>query len=246
MRSTQRLDKIIGNFGFGTRKEIRDMAKKGLIKVDGKVVKDSSMHVDPESSEIHINGEKLEYKKYVYLMLNKPQGVISATWDQRHKTVLDLVPEEYNCFELFPAGRLDIDTEGLVLLTNDGQLAHDILAPKKHVPKTYYAKIDGVVTEEDIDSFSKGVVLEDGYKALPAKLKIINSATISEIEITIVEGKFHQIKRMFEAVDKKVVYLKRIKMGGLELDERLKLGEMREMTEEDLVLLVNRNLNDDE
>jgi len=150
------------------------------------------------------------------------------------------VPLEYEHFELFPAGRLDIDTEGFVLLTNDGQLAHDILAPKKHVPKRYYAKIEGVVTQEDMASFKEGVVLEDGYKSLPAELEIITSDEISVIEISIVEGKFHQIKRMFEAVDKKVIFLKRLQMGGLRLDENLKPGELRELRDGELELLQQR------
>lgn len=240
MRTTQRLDKVLSNYGFGSRKELKAAFKAGQVQVDGVIAKDPGMHVDPESSEIIINGEKLNYKKYVYIMLNKPQGVISATEDKIHKTVLDLVPQEYEHFELFPAGRLDIDTEGLVLLTNDGELAHDILAPKKHVPKKYYAKIAGRVNEDDVKSFSEGVVLEDDYKSLPAKLEIISSGEVSEIEITIVEGKFHQIKRMFEAVDKKVIYLKRLQMGGLRLDESLRLGELRELKDGEIELLKQR------
>ena len=240
MRTTQRLDKVLSNCGLGSRKELKAAFKAGQILVDGIVVKDSGLHVDPEESEIIINGEKLNYKKYVYLMLNKPQGVISATEDKVHKTVLDLVPEEYAHFELFPAGRLDIDTEGLVLLTNDGELAHEILAPKKHVPKRYCAKIAGSVSGDDVKSFSEGIVLEDGYKSLPANLEIINSGETSEIEITIVEGKFHQIKRMFEAVSKKVIFLKRLQMGGLCLDESLKPGELRELREGELELLKQR------
>jgi len=240
MRTTQRLDKVLSNYGFGSRKELKEAFKTGQVLVDGNVAKDPGLHVDPEKSEIVINGDKLCYKKYIYLMMNKPQGVISATEDNVHKTVLDLVPLEYEHFELFPAGRLDIDTEGFVLLTNDGQLAHDILAPKKHVPKRYYAKIEGVVTQEDMASFKEGVVLEDGYKSLPAELEIITSDEISVIEISIVEGKFHQIKRMFEAVDKKVIFLKRLQMGGLRLDENLKPGELRELRDGELELLQQR------
>lgn len=240
MRNTQRLDKILANYGFGSRKELKTAFKAGLVLVDGVVVKDSAAHVDPEQSEIIINGERLNYRKYVYLMLNKPQGVISATEDKVHRTVLDLVPPEYEHFELFPAGRLDIDTEGLVLLTNDGQLAHDILSPKKHVPKRYYAKIQGNVNEDDIIKFREGIVLEDGYKSLPAELDIISAGEVSEIEITIVEGKFHQIKRMFEAVSKKVIFLRRLQMGGLRLDESLKPGELRELREGELELLQQR------
>ncbi|MCX7708645.1 MAG: rRNA pseudouridine synthase [Clostridia bacterium] len=234
MRNTQRLDKILGNFGYGTRKEIKLAVKNGMIKVDGVVVKDSSMHVDPENSTIEIDGEILNYREFIYVMMNKPQGVVSATFDPRKKTVVDILPEEYKCFEPFPVGRLDIDTEGLLLMTNDGQLAHELLSPKKHVPKKYYALIEGNVDEADIRSFKEGVVLDDGYKTLPASLTILKTGDRSEIEIVITEGKFHQVKRMFKAVGKEVEYLKRVEMGSLKLDEGLELGQCRELTEEEL------------
>ncbi len=237
MKEKQRLDKLLSNFGFGTRTEIKSAVKKGLVTVDGQIVKDSSVHVDPALSTIVMNGIKLEYRKYIYLMMNKPQGVISATTDTRQKTVFDIMPEEYKCFDLFPAGRLDIDTEGLVLMTNDGQLAHEILSPKKHVTKQYYAKVLGIVDQADVEAFKEGVTLDDGYETLPARLEIIKSDEISEIKLSIVEGKFHQVKRMFEAVGKKVVYLKRLSMGQLRLDESLALGECKELTEEDVELL---------
>jgi 16S rRNA pseudouridine516 synthase len=237
MRSTQRLDKILSNFGYGTRKEIKQILKDGLIKVDEKIVKDGSSHVDPKSSVIEIDGEVLKYREFVYIMLNKPDGVISATFDNKHKTVVELMPEEYEHFELFPVGRLDIDTEGLLIMTNDGQLAHELLSPRKHVKKKYYALISGTVTEEDIKLFKNGVELDDGYKTMPAELHILKSGMYSEIELDICEGKFHQVKRMFEAAGKKVKYLKRIKMGGLVLDENLKPGECRELTEEELIVL---------
>ncbi len=240
----QRLDKVLSNFGFGSRTEIKSAVKKGRVSVDGKTIKDSSIHVNPTECEIVMNGIKLEYRKYIYLMMNKPQGVISATTDTRQKTVFDIMPDEYKCFDLFPAGRLDIDTEGLVLMTNDGQLAHEILSPKKHVVKQYYAKVMGRVDIADIQAFEKGVTLDDGYNTLPAKLEILKSDDISEIKLSIVEGKFHQVKRMFEAVDKKVIYLKRLSMGMLKLDENLGLGECKELTEEDVDLLrasVQRN-----
>jgi len=237
MADIQRLDKVLANSGFGTRKEIKQMAKAGKITVDGKIVKDSSMHVDPEKDEIIVEGQKLEYKKYVYLLMNKPAGVVSATWDNRYKTVVDLVPEKYKHFNVFPVGRLDRDTEGLLILTNDGQMAHNLLSPKKHVPKTYYAIIEGRVTQEDEKVFKDGVTLDDGYTTLPAHLDIVNSGEQSEIQLTIMEGKFHQVKRMFEAVGKKVKYLKRIKMGDLELDPGLKPGECKELSEEELYRL---------
>ena len=154
--------------------------------------------------------------------------------------MLDLIEPNLLVFEPFPVGRLDKDTEGLLVLTNDGQLAHRVLAPKSHVPKTYYAKIDGKVTEEDINDFKEGVVLDDGYKTMPAELVILESDDISEIELTIHEGKFHQVKRMFESVGKKVTYLKRLSMGKLKLDESLELGEYRELTEEEIRLIEER------
>ena len=233
----QRLDKVLSNFGFGSRTDIKKAVKGGLVKVDGTIVTDSGMHVDPEASVIEMGGQKLNYREYIYIMMNKPQGVISATVDTKQKTVFDIMPEQYKCFDLFPAGRLDIDTEGLVLMTNDGQLAHEILSPRKHVEKTYYAHVSGIVDQMDIEAFKKGVVLDDGYKTLPAKLKILKSGDISEIELKITEGKFHQVKRMFEAVGKKVIYLKRLSMGKLVLDSGLKLGECRELTNEELELL---------
>ena len=173
-------------------------------------------------------------------MLNKPDGYISATFDKYDPIVLDLIDQSYLVFEPFPVGRLDKDTEGLLVLTNDGQLAHRVLSPKKHVPKTYYAKIQGKVTEEDILAFEKGVILDDGYETMPSQLKILKSDDMSEIELTIHEGKFHQVKRMFESVGKEVVYLKRLSMGKLKLDESLGLGEYRELTEEEVKLIEER------
>ncbi|OPX43042.1 ribosomal large subunit pseudouridine synthase B [Ruminiclostridium hungatei] len=237
MKQKQRLDKVLSNFGFGSRTEIKSAVKKGLVTVDGQVAKDSGVHVDPAGSVIMMNGIKLEYRKYIYLMMNKPQGVISATTDTRQRTVFDILPEEYKCFELFPAGRLDIDTEGLVLMTNDGQLAHEILSPRKHVTKKYYARVEGRVEQADAAAFEEGVTLDDGYKTLPAKLEILSTGQMSEIRLSIVEGKFHQVKRMFEAVGKKVIYLKRLSMGRLELDEGLELGECRELAPEEVELL---------
>lgn len=237
MADRQRLDKVLSNFGFGSRKEIKNAVKAGLVIVDGIVAKDSGAYVNPAENVIEMNGKRLLYRKFIYLMMNKPKGVISATTDRKQKTVFDILPEEYKCFDLFPAGRLDIDTEGLVLMTNDGQLAHEILSPKKHVKKQYYAHVAGIVDKSDIEAFEEGVILDDGYKTLPAQLEIIKSGEISEIKLSIVEGKFHQVKRMFEAVDKKVVYLKRLSMGMLKLDESLKLGECKELNENDIELL---------
>ncbi len=232
-----RLDKVLSNSGFGSRSEIRRFAKEGLIKVDGSTVYETSIHVDPENSNIEIRGTLLNYRRFIYVMMNKPAGVISATSDNKLRTAIDLLPEEFSCFDLFPAGRLDIDTEGMLLLTNDGQMAHDLLSPKKHVDKRYFAIIDGVVTDNDTKRFKEGVDLDDGYRTMPAELEIIKSGPRSEIELVLHEGKFHQVKRMFEAVGKKVNYLKRIQMGGLKLDNALEPGECRELSTDEVVLL---------
>ena len=237
MADTQRLDKILANFGYGTRKEVKQLVKQGKIMIDGIPAADSAMHVNPETSIIEVEGEKLNYKEYIYIMMNKPAGVISATFDNKLKTVIDLLPDQYKVFNPFPVGRLDIDTEGLLIITNDGALAHMLLSPKKSVPKTYYALVEGKVTEEDIKSFSKGIVLDDGYKTLPAQLKIHKQGEHSETEIIIYEGKFHQVKRMFESVDKKVKYLRRLVMGSVALDEKLEIGQFRELTQEELQML---------
>jgi len=233
-----RLDKLLSNMGFGTRKEVKQLMKKGAVRVNTVAVKDAALHVDPLKDEVTVLGQKVVYKEFMYLMMNKPQGVLSATEDKRDQTVIDLLDEEYNIFEMFPVGRLDKDTEGFLMLTNDGKLAHNLLSPKKGVPKTYYAHIEGIVTEEDTKKFSEGVILDDGYETKPGQLSILKSADISEIELTITEGKYHQVKRMFEAVGKQVVYLKRLSMGPLSLDESLALGSYRELTEEELQLLM--------
>lgn len=237
----ERLDKVLSNLGYGTRKELKKICRSGLVEVNGEIAKDSGMQVDPEKDKIIINGEEIFYRKFIYLMMNKPEGVVSATYDNRDETVVDLLEIDHQVFEPFPVGRLDKDTEGLLVLTNDGQLAHRVLSPKKHVPKTYYAKIEGVVTEEDIKAFAKGVTLDDGYETMPAELVILKSDEISEIELTIHEGKFHQVKRMFESVDKKVIYLKRLSMGKLQLDENLALGEYRELTDEEIKMIEERD-----
>ncbi|NFO34582.1 rRNA pseudouridine synthase [Clostridium botulinum] len=237
----ERLDKIISNLGYGSRKEAKLLAKKGLIEVDGKIIKDSSVNIDPEKSIVKINGEEIFYRKYIYLMMNKPTGVISATHDSKDETVIDLLELDHQIFDPFPVGRLDKDTVGLLLLTNDGDFNHRMISPKWHVDKVYYAKIDKEVNEKDQEAFKKGVVLDDGYKCLEAKLDIISASPEgSEVRITIQEGKYHQVKRMFEARDKKVVYLKREEFGGLILDETLKEGEYRELSDEELAIL-NKN-----
>lgn len=239
MAKKQRLDKILAHMGFGTRSEIRRMVKAGSVILDGAAVRDSGVQVDPESQIITVDGERVVYREFIYLMLNKPQGVISATEDSRERTVLDLLDKSFLHFEPFPVGRLDKDTEGLLLLTNDGKLAHNLLSPRKHVPKTYFAEVEGAVTEADAEAFRRGVALDDGYVTMPAELVILTegdplAGRVSKIELTIKEGKFHQVKRMFQAVGKKVVFLKRISMGPLLLDEYLAPGEYRELTADEL------------
>jgi 16S rRNA pseudouridine516 synthase len=232
-----RLDKLLANMGYGTRKEVKTLLKTSAVKLNDEIVKDGKTQIKVEEDIVIVWDERVIYKPFIYLMMNKPQGVISATEDRVHETVIDLLDEDAQHYEPFPVGRLDIDTVGLLLITNDGQLSHRVLAPKKHVPKTYFAKILGEVTEDDVVLFTKGVELDDGYVTKPADLHILKSGSQSEIELTITEGKFHQVKRMFEAVEKKVIYLKRVKMGGLPLDETLNEGEYRELTEEELTLL---------
>lgn len=232
-----RLDKLLANMGYGTRKDVRQLLKNGAVRINDQVEKKSGKHINLEVDRITCYGEPVVYREFIYLMMNKNQGVLSATEDSRDRTVIDLLSDEYRHFKPFPVGRLDKDTEGFLLLSNDGKLAHNLLSPKKNVPKTYYAHIDGVVTEEDIVAFENGVMLDDGYVTKPGKLKILKSDETSEIELTITEGKFHQVKRMFAAVDKKVVYLKRLSMGPLTLDETLPLGKYRELTDEELTML---------
>ena len=234
----ERLDKVLSNLGYGSRKEIKQAIRKGLIEVNGELVKDNGMQVDPEADKIVVNGEEIFYRKYIYLMMNKPDGVVSATVDNRDETVIDLLEVEHQVFNPFPVGRLDKDTVGLLLLTNDGELNHRLISPKWKVDKIYYAKIDKKVTEEDIKKFKNGITLDDGYVCKEAKLEILEATEDgSEVMITIQEGKYHQVKRMFEAVGKTVVYLKRVEFGTLKLDEDLDEGEYRELTEEELNIL---------
>lgn len=232
-----RIDKVLSNLGYGSRKDVKKLLKDGAVKVNDVLIRDAKQHVDPEKDVLTLNGEQIQYREFIYLMMNKPPGVISATEDKHDQTVIDLLEVDDLVFEPFPVGRLDKDTEGFLLITNDGQLAHRLLSPKKHVPKTYFAVIEGEVTEADIEAFKKGVTLDDGYTTKPGELVILKSGLMSDIELTITEGKFHQVKRMFQAVGKRVVYLKRQSMGPLALDETLELGEYRELTDEELDML---------
>lgn len=237
MARKMRLDKMLCHMGIASRRELKDLIRVGSVKVDGERVRSGSEQVDIDTQVVTFRGVEVVYKEHVYLMLNKPAGYLSATEDGRGETVIDLIGPDYNFFELFPVGRLDKDTEGLLVLTNDGKAAHDLLSPKKHVPKTYYADILGKVTEADVERFKEGVMLED-YKTMPADLEILESnEETSKILLTIYEGKYHQVKRMFEIVGKKVTYLKRVQMGQLKLDEALPLGHYRELTDKELEAL---------
>ncbi|MFC3345403.1 pseudouridine synthase [Paenibacillus abyssi] len=244
MKKRMRLDKMLSHMGYGTRSEIKKAVKQGKVTLNGKTVKDSGLSIDPEQEDVTWEGERVVYRDVVYLMLNKPQGVISATEDTRDRTVIDLLEPEDQVLQPFPVGRLDKDTEGLLLLTNDGQLAHELLSPRKHVDKTYEARVRGEVNETDRLLFAAGVTLDDGYVTMPAALQVLKvekAAAMEEpeswIQLTIKEGKFHQVKRMFEAVGKKVTYLRRISMGPLKLDPSLPLGSYRELTDEEVELL---------
>ncbi|MBC2249777.1 pseudouridine synthase [Listeria cossartiae subsp. cayugensis] len=232
-----RLDKLLSHTGFGSRKEVKPLLKSGAVVVNGTIQKDSKTQVNPDKDQITVHGTPVVYQEFVYFMLHKPQNVVSATEDNVSETVIDLLAQEDTLTDPFPVGRLDKDTEGLLIITNDGTLAHNLLSPKKHIDKTYYAKIDGDVTAEDVEAFAAGIELDDGYTCKPARLEII---TPNEIKVTIQEGKFHQVKRMFAARGKTVSYLKRISMGNLQLDESLALGEYRPLTEAELAILQNK------
>lgn len=274
MKTTLRLDKMLGNLGYGTRSGIKLLVKQGAVTVNGQRAKDPGMQIDPSKDVVMLDGETIRYRDAVYVMLHKPAGVVSATEDNRDRTVLDLIEDpDVTALSPFPVGRLDKDTEGLLLLTNDGKLAHDLLSPRKHVPKTYRALVAGEpVGASDAEAFERGVTLDDGYVTLPAQLAVLaavsdqtalanetgdespgltelreaariarqaisqdyTDVSLNWIELTIHEGKFHQVKRMFEAVGKKVLYLRRVSMGPLGLDPALNPGEWRELREDEV------------
>lgn len=229
-----RLDKYLADMGVGTRSEVKQYIRKKQVTVNGAFPTGAQQKVEPGQDEIRFQGEVVSYVQYEYFMLNKPGGCVSAVTDRDCRTVLDLIDEK-NRKDLFPVGRLDKDTEGLLLITNDGMLSHNLLAPGKHISKTYYARVSGEVTQEDVVIFAGGIDIGEKKDTLPAELKVLScEGGVSEIELTITEGKYHQVKRMFEAVGKEVVYLKRISMGGLKLDDALKPGEYRRLTEEEI------------
>ena len=231
-----RLDKFLAENGLGSRAQVKQLLKKGLVLVNGRAEKSPKTQINETSDEVVVSGQKLTYEKFVYYLLNKPQGVISATEDDRHKTVLDLLDETAHHKEVFPVGRLDIDTHGLLLLTNNGKLAHAMLSPKKHVEKIYRAQVAGLMNQADVERFAAGIELKD-FTCQPAQLKILEldeEKETSLVEITLAEGKFHQVKRMVAACGKEVTDLQRLTMGPLKLDPTLTLGEWRRLTEQEM------------
>ena len=231
-----RLDKYLVACAVGSRTEVKNFLKAGRVTVNGKKEKSAKLQINEETDEICFDGEKLDYEEFVYYMMNKSQDVISATEDPKHKTVLDLLDDLARSKEVFPVGRLDIDTHGLLLLTNDGQLAHALLSPKRHVDKTYLARVDGIMTQEDVEKFAQGIPLKD-FTCQPAKLELVSldrEKNQSLVRVTIAEGKFHQVKRMIAYCGKEVVDLQRLTMGTLTLDENLKPGEWRRLSKEEL------------
>lgn len=258
MSKVMRLDKFLSEMGIASRKETKEYAKKGRIKVNNAIVKVSDYKIDAEKDIVTFDGRTIAYEQFEYYMLNKPAGVVSATVDNNDRTVIDLIDSERKK-DLFPVGRLDKDTVGLLIITNDGELAHSLLSPVKHIDKKYFARVEGIITEEHIKRFKEGLKLKDGTLTKPAQLEIIKSgnvksdnaksdnpkseneksSNISEVEITICEGKYHQIKRMIACVGGKVIYLKRLSMGRLELDENLREGEYRRLTEDEIKCLRN-------
>ena len=231
-----RLDKLLAHSGYGSRKEVKELIRKGNVTVNEKIIKDDDFKVDEVNDEVIVDGLIVDYQKYVYILMNKPSGVISATYDPKDEIVLDLILD-INTNGLFPVGRLDKDSEGLLLISNDGKLAHNLLSPKKHVDKVYYIKFTGTLDLDVKEKFNEGVVLEDGYKCLPASIELISE---DEAYVTVKEGKFHQVKRMIKMCNGEVTYLKRVKFGPLDLDESLNEGEYRFLSNLELDSLKNR------
>ena len=231
-----RIDKYISGSGYASRKDVKKLIKQGLVFIDGEVCKKPEEQTD-EDSIVEVDGERLIYREFVYLMLNKPQGCVSAVYDKKYPVVTEFVPEEYAHFEVYPVGRLDIDTEGLLILTNDGQFAHEMTSPKKDVYKRYFAVLDKPMEEKDVEIFAGGMEFKE-FTAKSAKLEITENP--NEVYIEIAEGKFHQVKRMCERVGKTVTYLKRVAIGNLKLDKSLEKGEVRELTKDELDMLYKK------
>lgn len=231
----ERLDKILSSTGHWSRREVKDLVRQGRVKVNGEKAKKPEDKCDPSQAEILVDGKVVDCAPFVYVMLHKPDGILSATEDKRQRTVVDLLPEHLRRRGLFPVGRLDKDTEGLLVLTDDGDLAHELLSPKKHVDKVYYARVDGMLEDGDVQALAQGMRLGDGLECLPAGLEILGEG--NECLVTLREGKYHQVKRMLAARGKPVIYLKRLSMGGLSLDEGLEKGQWRVLTPEELCKL---------
>lgn len=228
VKNTMRLDKLLGHSGHGTRKEIKALCKTGVVLVNDAVCRDSSLQVDPSSDDIMVQGVPVRYKRFHYIMMDKPAGAVSATNDPVAHTVVDLLPSAYSGARIFPVGRLDKDTTGLLLLTNDGTWAHRITSPKKHIDKLYEAVVQGSIGVDIQERFAGGLVLDDGMVCLPAQVEIVRSQVL---HITVQEGKFHQVKRMCAAVGLTVMALRRLRIGGLALDENLRPGDVRTLTD---------------
>lgn len=241
--SVLRLDKYLCDMQIGSRAEVKGLVKKKRIKVNEETVTKPELKINTDNDIIKFDDEVINYQEYEYFLLNKPQGVISATNDKSDKTVIDLIKDAKRK-DLFPVGRLDKDTEGLLLITNDGELSHNLLSPKKHVDKTYFAKVKGHITDEEVLKFKNGLVVDETFTAKPARLHVLefnDADNTTDIQITIHEGKFHQIKRMFEAVGSEVLYLKRLSMGTLLLDKNLMPGEYRKLSQEEINALKGVN-----
>lgn len=240
-KNNMRLDKLLSMLGEGTRAQVKEMIRAGRVTVDGVPVRDSGMQVDPQAGAVCVDGRRLSYKAVRHVMLNKPQNTLTAARDKKQKTVMDLLPPMYAAMGCMPAGRLDKDTEGLLIITSDGQLAHRIISPKKDVSKVYFARVDGVLGEGDIAAFAEGLHIKDGdgeFDAKPAGLEIVSSGDgMSEVRVRVSEGKYHQVKRMLASRGAPVVYLKRERIGALDLDAALLPGQWREMTDEEVALL---------
>lgn len=236
MSKQVRLDKFLADAGAGTRSQVKGFLKKGLVTVNGEPARKPEQKISPETDLIVFQGTVLSYTEFYYYMLNKPSGYVSATDDNTAPTVLSLLKGAPGK-DLFPVGRLDKDTEGLLLITNDGALAHRLLSPRHHVDKTYFVRADGAVTENDCSRLEAGVDIGEDRLTLPARAALLSSGPVSEVELTIHEGKFHQVKRMFQAIGKPVLYLRRLSMGSLTLDETLPPGQYRPLREEEIAAL---------
>ena len=233
-----RLDKYLADMQAFTRSEVRKLIRAGKVQIDGAVCRLPQEKLNPETSRVTLGTEEIGYTAYEYLMLNKPAGCVSAVSDRRYPTVMDYIGTHQRK-DLFPVGRLDLDTEGLLLITNDGALSHMLTSPARHIPKTYEAGVDGIVTVDDVSVFAAGVDIGEKRPALPAELKILKADCISDVRLTVYEGKYHQVKRMFAAIGKPVLRLRRVAIGNLSLDETLSPGDCRPLTDEELEVLMH-------